>query len=69
MMPAYLVHVSHIKQPCKESLKEVRGEQRSDNMKFSGILCNIIQELEQITNIFLPQERASHTKEFSKRKS
>lgn len=69
MMPAYLVHISHIKQPCKESLKEVRGEQRSDNMKLSGILCNIIQELEQITNIFLPQERASHTKEFSKRKS
>lgn len=65
----YLVHVSHIKQPCKESLKEVRGEQRSDNMKLSRILCNIIQELEQITNIFLPQERASHTTESSKRKS
>lgn len=63
-MSAYLVHLSHIKQPCKESLKEVRGGQRSDNMKSNGILCNIIQELEQITNIFLPQERASHTTEF-----
>lgn len=63
-MPVYLVHVSHIKQPCKESLKQVRGGQRSDNMKLSGNLHNIIQELEQITNIFLPQERASHTTEF-----
>lgn len=63
-MPAYLVHISHIKQLCKESLKVVRGGQRSDNMKLRSILCHSIQEHKQITNIFLPQERAFHTTEF-----
>lgn len=38
-------------------------------MKPHGILCNISQEIEQITNFFLPQERASYTTEFQKGKS